>query len=657
MQILALDYETYYTDAESGYTLSRMSTEAYIRDERFEALCLGFHWHHTAKLPEDWNAKWGLNAGCVPREDIPEFLTMLARLHANGEQFAVLHHHAHFDAAVSMCHYGYSPWLLMDTLSMARAVLPRGSSLSLAGLADRYGLPEKTVPYNLFRNKRWHELDRPTRHTLMEGATHDCWLNLAVLDRVYPQFPRSELYAVDWTVRMFSEPTLVGDGQKFLQLAEAERAKKEQIVSNLGLTRTDFASADKFKALLQYYGVLVEYKKNATGKVIPAFAKNDSFMKSLLDYELQDTETNERIQAMGAARLAIRSTIHETRAYRFYTKSTRGGGFMPLYYNAYAAHTHRHGGGDGDNPQNISRTSGLREGFKAPAGYKVLAIDKSQIECRVLNAVAGQEDVLEKFRYGVDVYKDNASRMYGISVEQVDAQQRGSGKQVELSCGYQCGGLKYQATAALGVYGPPVKIELAEANDAVTFYRDGHPFVVRLWAQGRDILKEWRAKGINGRYEFCGCPLIDGKLHLPNGLIMDYSEYRWDDVLETHFVKVRRAQARCGLSDSLSCLCSADERVTWYNKRGFTKLYGGAWVENVIQALAGVAYREAVTRVWRQLGIRPAMTVHDEAVYVVHETKVDELAPLVHKLFVQQINWLPNCPVAAEHTIKDEYAK
>ena len=39
MQILTLDFETYWDRA--GYTLSKMTTESYVRDKRFKAHCAG----------------------------------------------------------------------------------------------------------------------------------------------------------------------------------------------------------------------------------------------------------------------------------------------------------------------------------------------------------------------------------------------------------------------------------------------------------------------------------------------------------------------------------------------------------------------------------------------------------------------------------------
>lgn len=648
MQGIALDYETFFAD---DYTLKKQTTEQYVRDQRFSAHCLGYAWHKDAVLPPEWG--WP-REGCFPRKDVHILLKMLEHLDQIGEKFMVLHHHAHFDALISYHHYGYVPPFILDTLSMARATLPRGEPLSLDALSQKYSLGHKSVPYNAFKGKLWGEMDTDLQGALMQGAIQDCKLNLAVLDRL-PKMPSSELYAIDWTIRMFSEPQLIGNTAHFQALAAAETARKEELLVNLGVTRTELASADKFAAILEQLGVVVEYKVGKTGKRSPAFAKTDTFMKHLQTYDLADDVTNEAVQMLVAVRLEIKSTIAETRAGRFADKSTRGGGYMPLYYYSSGAHTHRHSGGGADNPQNIPRDGELRKGFEAPKGHKVISIDMSQIECRILNAVAGQEDILDKFRRGEDVYKGNASRLYGIDVELVDKLQRGTGKQIELSCGFQCGAPKFQATAALGIYGPPIKLDLHEAKEAVDFYRETHPKVVVLWGQGREILKLWRYAGVQPA-TFCGCPIDErGVLALPNGMKMDYGRYRWDEALNTHFVKIRRSQVRAYESDPIPD--DTAERFTWYVKRGYTKLYGGAWVENIIQAMAGIAYREAVTRVRKQLGLFPCLSTHDEAGYVVPEAKAEALAAEIHKLFVQPISWLPNCPVAAEVIIAGEYGK
>src|ERR1700730_13077876 len=66
--------------------------------------------------------------------------------------------------------------------------------------------------------------------------------------------------------------------------------------------------------------------------------------------------------------------------------------------------------------------------------FKLGKIDLSQIECRILNTLAGQTDVVKKFRTGVDIYSELASQFYGFPVDRSQSAERGTGKQLELSC-------------------------------------------------------------------------------------------------------------------------------------------------------------------------------------------------------------------------------
>src|SRR5260370_22117085 len=113
--------------------------------------------------------------------------------------------------------------------------------------------------------------------------------------------------------------------------------------------------------------------------------------------------------------------------------------------------------------------------------YKLGKIDLSQIECRILNTLAGQEDVIEKFRNGVDLYSELATKFYGSPVDKSKPAERGTGKQLELSCGYGAGGPTIVRTARAGTYGPPVYLTDAQGVQARDLYRGTHPRVVRLW--------------------------------------------------------------------------------------------------------------------------------------------------------------------------------
>jgi DNA polymerase len=86
------------------------------------------------------------------------------------------------------------------------------------------------------------------------------------------------------------------------------------------------------------------------------------------------------------------------------------------------------------NLQNLPRKSPLRKAIKAPEGYVIIDCDSSQIEARTLAWLAEQNDLVEAFGRGDDVYKIMASAIYDVPVEEVTAEQRFVGKTTILGC-------------------------------------------------------------------------------------------------------------------------------------------------------------------------------------------------------------------------------
>ena len=138
MNIITLDFETYY---DNDYTLSKMTTEEYVRDPRFEVLGAAI------RMPFDM----------ISGEE-PPFTHWCDAEHlhqpfgvVDWSQTAVLCHHAHFDGLILSHHYGIKPAYYLDTLSMARLLFGNHIKKSLGALAELFGLGAKEIPYDLFR--------------------------------------------------------------------------------------------------------------------------------------------------------------------------------------------------------------------------------------------------------------------------------------------------------------------------------------------------------------------------------------------------------------------------------------------------------------------------------------------------------------------------
>jgi hypothetical protein len=347
----------------------------------------------------------------------------------------ILCHHCQFDGLALSHYYRVRPHAWLDTLSMARLVHGIHHSNSLDALAQRYGLPAKSVPYNAFKGLHWDELSGVVQEQLAEGGQHDVLLTYELLTRMLPYVPDEELRLIDLTIRMFVEPVLRGDIDAFKAVELGEIIRKQTLREQLNVTDAELQSAERFAELLRACGIEPPMKQTPAGQAY-AFARTDKFMTEVILEHPDD-----RVRTLGEARLRARSTIEQTRAERLAGMAGRGA--MPVYLQYAGAHTTRWSGGDKLNWQNFKRGSGLRKAIHAPAGYQIVKVDKSQIECRFLNYLAGQWDVVERFRRKEDPYVGIASMAYGERVYKAKEgdprfdemlAKRGTGKQLELSC-------------------------------------------------------------------------------------------------------------------------------------------------------------------------------------------------------------------------------
>ena len=372
MNLWFLDFETYFSN---DYSLSRSdtTTESYIRDPRFRGHGVG------------WRDPAG-NYGWTTHDDLPGFFASI-----DWAQTGVGAHHLHFDGLILSHQYNVRPAFLCCTKAMGNLVLPNHSK-RLDSLATFYGLPNKTVPYNLFRGLR--VLPPHIEREVAAGCLHDVELNFEIFRYMMagaknlPPFPPSELPIIDQTIRLFTEPVLHIDVPRARALADRIALEKETVLERLGLDGDVLASRECFAELLREMGVEPPMKASAaTGEMTYAFAKNDAGMKELLESEEPD------VAALAAAKLGISSTIGETRAQRMAAIGTRGA--ATLYLNYAGAHALRPAGSDKFNPLNMPRDGHLRACLMAPPGHRMIVADKNAIECRLLNYLAGQTDVVE----------------------------------------------------------------------------------------------------------------------------------------------------------------------------------------------------------------------------------------------------------------------
>jgi DNA polymerase len=387
--------------------------------------------------------------------------------------------------------------------------------------------------------------------------------------------------------------------------------------------KADIMSNPKLADLLRKCGVEPPMKiSQKTGKEAFAFAKSDEAFKELLEHE------NPVVQAIVAARLGVKSTLEETRTQRFIDIASRGTLPIPLRY--YAAHTGRWGGDDKVNMQNLPRKSPLKKAVMAPKGYTFIDCDSSQIEARTLAWLAGQNDLVQAFDRGEDVYKIMASAIYDKPVEEISDDERFVGKTTILGAGYGMGGDKFQAQ--LKTFN--VNMELDECKRIIHVYRETYPQIPLLWRETGEALdamanNQTAPIGLAGILTVCG---TDG-IKLPNGLSLKYPNLRW----------VYNEKNK--------------PEMVYDQRKGKaiipTRIYGGKCVENVCQALARIVIGEQMLMIARRY--RVVMTVHDAVGSLAPTEEAEEARGFVEACMRIRPKWAAQLPLDCESKIGASY--
>ena len=604
MDILVLDFETYY---DRAFSLSKMTTEEYVRDPQFETIGVAVKRNNE---PTEWFS--GTKAQTKRWLDKWDWANSVA-----------VAHNAMFDMAILNWCYDIRPKRIADTLSMLRAIDGPHAGNSLAKAVERYGLGEKGTEVINALGKRRLDFTDEDLERYGEYCINDVELTQKLFEVLAPLMPVSELRLIDLTIRMFTEPVLVLDKGVLVSHLDSVQAKKAALMDAVVADRDALMSNPKLATLLRTLGVVPPTKVSAkTGKEAFAFAKSDEAFKELLEHP------NPTVQAVVAARLGVKSTLEETRTERFITIADRGTLPVPLRY--YAAHTGRWGGDDKVNLQNLPRKSPLKKSMLAPKGHVFIDCDSSQIEARTLAWLAGQEDLVDAFDKGEDVYKIMATSIYEVPLDEVTDYQRFVGKTTILGCGYGMGSAKFQAQ--LKTFG--VSLLSTECASIVYKYRDQFSQIPALWTQGDKVLDALIGTQTAplGEHEALLVDMFG--VRLPNGMYLRYDNLR-----------KQRDQK------------SGRDQFVYDVKRGRatlpTYIYGGKLIENVCQALARIIIGEQMLMIARRY--RVVMTVHDAVGVIAPIEEADKARAFVEACMRMRPKWAPTLPLNCESKIGASY--
>ncbi len=605
MDLITLDFETFY---DKDFSLTKMTTEEYIRDSRFEIVGVGVKVNNG---PTEWAS--GTHAELA--EYFAEF---------DWASSMVLAHNTMFDGAILSWLFGIKPKVWADTLCMGRAVHGVEVGGSLKALAERYDVGEKGTEILNALGKRREDFTDDELDRYGDYCINDVELTHKLFHIMAKHFPKQELKVIDCTLRMFTHPLLVLDLCLLSRHLEDIQTRKDNLLLEAGVAdKKDLMSNDKFADLLRSKGVTPPTKISmTTGKQTYAFAKTDEAFKSLVEHE--DTG----VQALVAARLGNKSTLEETRTQRFIDIAERGTLPVPVRY--YAAHTGRWGGDDKINLQNLPSRGPdgktLKKSITAPDGHVLIDCDSSQIEARVLAWFAGQDDLTKAFRKKEDVYVKMAARIYDVSEDQVTKDQRFVGKTTILGAGYGMGAVKFQAQ--LESFGTSIPIE--EARRIINIYRDTNWKISHVWREAQNMVSHL-SRGDSVQFGKEGVVEVIGDrsaIKLPSSLLMRYDDLQGEE----------NAQG---------------VEYTYETRRGRTRIYGGKVIENVCQALARCIIAEQMLLINRRY--RPVLTVHDSVICCVENDEAEEAKEYVERCMRYVPKWAKGLPLECESGMAKAY--
>jgi len=634
MKLLTIDFETYY---DKAFSLSKITTEEYVRSPLFETI-------GVAVKVDDGETEWFSG----DFKDTKKFLEKF-----DIPNNAICIQNAHFDGAILNWIYGIKPARIIDTLSMGNVLHGINESVSLKNMSMLYNIGAKGTEVLDAIGKRRADFSTYDLKKYGDYCINDVELTYTLARFMMPQFSKKELKLIDLTVRMFTEPALKLNKKILEQAIHDLKLNRVNLMNTLmeelGVSdeetlKKQLMSNEKFAQLLKENGVEPPRKISpTTNKETWAFAKTDE------DFTILEDHPNPIVQALFAARMGFKSTIGITRTEAFFAIAGRGTFPFPLKYSG-ASVTHRWSGFD-VNPQNLSRidpdnpkpSDSLRYAIHAPAGYKLVVADLSNIELRLGLWLAGQHDKLQLIRDGVDLYRDFAADAYGIPYDSISKKdpKRFVGKCASLSLIYGTGAEKLQNTIRIQSKGANT-VTPSEAASLTKLYRTGYAKVVETWGAGSKMLdalinKQTRSfcngdvvKIGNAFTGAAGLMFDTSGLVKPNGMVLTYPDLK------------KTVNKDTGKSE-----------YTYAQRRGRDKVYGAKVFQRVTQSLARDIMAEIIVGISKKYHV--VGTVHDEVLLLVPEAQAETALEELLTLMRTPPEWAPDLPLDGEGGIAESY--
>lgn len=493
MNVLTVDFETYYEKGENGHSISNVCMGEYLNGEKAQLILMSYKWN-------DGETK------CVVGEE--EMAGVLATF--DWSQVALASHNIKFDARIVIDKFGHTPAFFFDTLGMMSAVggnvIVNGNDLgSVAKLLQGAGIPiedkgeerDNASKKRLFRfpDGRWYMHEEEINEkfiaeftsknytkkgTLKKGkkdlvdvardaikffedyrayCIHDTEICYAALQYFIKLLPVNEIKFQDMMSRCYLYPRLALDADvlhKEKRRLDKRRLEKVRPVADKyfdgnietakeylrskrlfgvllktmgGVTDQDIFDANSRDEEIDYSFIIPTKVSEKTGKVDYAFSLTDESFHKLADLSPELREVCD-------ARMEMASSIEHSRTQRF-IDSTKWEPKFGLPYKISGAATHRLSGEMSLNVQNLSsgrkegQTTALRDSISSPDdNHTIVVSDSSQIELRITAFMANEKILLDAFKHSQDVYSVTAELIYGVPWQDINAGRKAGDKQM-----------------------------------------------------------------------------------------------------------------------------------------------------------------------------------------------------------------------------------
>ncbi len=366
---------------------------------------------------------------------------VLARLKPILENPALpkLGQHVKFDANVLANHGIQVRGIVHDTMLQSYVLDATGNRHDMDTLAQKF-LGHTTIKFEDVAGRGRNQLtfDQVAIDQAVQYSAEDADITLRLHEAIYPRLQQiASLDAVYQTIEMPLVPVLasieqtgVGVDAPLLRKISAELAQRmdelqlqahEQAGGEFNLGSPKQLGAILYEKLqLPVLGKTPKGEPSTAEDVLEELAAQHPLPRLILDWramqKLRSTYTEQLPQAV----------------------NSRTGRIHTSYHQAVAA-TGRLSSSD-PNLQNIPVRSAegrrIRQAFVPAAGNRLLAIDYSQIELRLMAHFSGDAKLQEAFRKGLDIHQATAAEVFGLPLDAVPAEQRRAAKAINFGLIY-----------------------------------------------------------------------------------------------------------------------------------------------------------------------------------------------------------------------------